>query len=58
MVDATDLGNWALTEKSIKWPLSNSGKPKAGNRYGNPEPSQIKYCVLSLEGAEARRELP
>ncbi|OUL22702.1 hypothetical protein BV378_22500 [Nostoc sp. RF31YmG] len=60
-------------EKSFKWKLSNSGKPKSGNRYGNPEPSpkiidydfcfaialQSKIQNLKLrEGAEARRELP
>jgi hypothetical protein len=31
-----------LIEKSFKWKLSNSGKPKSViymNRYGNPEPS-------------------
>lgn len=39
MVDATDLDNWALKEKSLKWKLSNSGKPKSGDRHGNPEPS-------------------
>lgn len=40
MVDATDLRNWALLEKSGKWMLSNSGKPKSGDRQGNPEPSR------------------
>lgn len=29
MVDAADLENWALMEKSIKWMLSNSGKPNS-----------------------------
>jgi len=43
-----------LIEKSFKWQLSNSGKPKSIYRYGNPEPSPEKYLtgkVQRLDGS-------
>ena len=71
MVDATDLKDRALIEKSFKWKLSNSGKPKSRHidmailsqaqkiwklKIGNPKFKFTK--IIHREGAETRRELP
>jgi hypothetical protein len=50
-----------LIEKSFKWKLSNSGKPKSViyvNRYGNPEPSPEPLELRIDFGVKSKTQIP